>query len=147
MFLEFSMPLLLAHWQFFAATNTTSTLLSFVIFHTSYCFCSCDCMLPRSICLLMPKSYSSVGQVYLLKFLPLRLYATSLAFNSLAWDTCLDWANVSSDLKLHQFCFPVFLSCYLVTYGKIWYLSYGRPRLAAYIVTYLGGQMRVLILW
>ncbi|XP_057482106.1 alpha/beta hydrolase domain-containing protein VTE7 isoform X5 [Actinidia eriantha] len=37
-------------------------------------------------------------QVYLLKSIPLRLYATFLAFNGLPLDTCLDWTNVG---RLH----------------------------------------------
>ncbi|XP_057482105.1 alpha/beta hydrolase domain-containing protein VTE7 isoform X4 [Actinidia eriantha] len=36
--------------------------------------------------------------VYLLKSIPLRLYATFLAFNGLPLDTCLDWTNVG---RLH----------------------------------------------
>ncbi|GER51478.1 alpha/beta-Hydrolases superfamily protein [Striga asiatica] len=37
--------------------------------------------------------------VYLLRSLPLRIYATSLAFNgSLPWETCLDWTNIG---RLH----------------------------------------------
>ncbi|KAL8532423.1 hypothetical protein ACS0TY_008867 [Phlomoides rotata] len=41
----------------------------------------------------LPKAMAYAG-VYLLKFLPVRYYATSLAFSSLAWDTCLEWANI-----------------------------------------------------
>ncbi|KAL0447000.1 UNVERIFIED_CONTAM: hypothetical protein Slati_1827900 [Sesamum latifolium] len=36
--------------------------------------------------------------VNLLKSLPLRLYATSLTFNSLSWSTCFEWANIG---RLH----------------------------------------------
>ncbi|KAL0327127.1 UNVERIFIED_CONTAM: hypothetical protein Sangu_1790700 [Sesamum angustifolium] len=42
----------------------------------------------------LPKLVAYAG-VSLLKSLPLRLYATSLTFNSLSWSTCFDWANVS----------------------------------------------------
>ncbi|KAK6116423.1 hypothetical protein DH2020_049885 [Rehmannia glutinosa] len=45
----------------------------------------------------LPKLMAYAG-VYLLKSLPLRLYATSLAFNGLPWDTCLDWTNIG---RLH----------------------------------------------
>ncbi|KAL3636209.1 hypothetical protein CASFOL_020756 [Castilleja foliolosa] len=45
----------------------------------------------------LPKLMAYAG-VYLLRSLPLRLYATSLAFNGLAWDTCLDWTNIG---RLH----------------------------------------------
>lgn len=38
---------------------------------------------------------SYISQVYLLKSIPLRLYATSLAFNGLPFDICRDWTNVS----------------------------------------------------
>ncbi|KAL2233507.1 uncharacterized protein LOC105156493 [Sesamum indicum] len=45
----------------------------------------------------LPKLVAYAG-VNLLKSLPLRLYATSLAFNSLSWSTCFDWANIG---RLH----------------------------------------------
>ncbi|PIM98766.1 putative hydrolase/acyltransferase (alpha/beta hydrolase superfamily) [Handroanthus impetiginosus] len=45
----------------------------------------------------LPKLIAYAG-VYLLKSLPLRLYATSLAFNGLEWDTCFDWTNIG---RLH----------------------------------------------
>ncbi|XP_073055006.1 alpha/beta hydrolase domain-containing protein VTE7-like isoform X6 [Primulina eburnea] len=41
----------------------------------------------------LPKLMAYAG-VYLLKSIPLRLYATSLAFNRLSWNTCVDWTNV-----------------------------------------------------
>ncbi|KAF7124594.1 hypothetical protein RHSIM_Rhsim12G0136000 [Rhododendron simsii] len=51
----------------------------------------------------LPKAVAYAGvflmkQVYLLKSVPLRLYATYLAFNGLPFDTCLDWSNVG---RLH----------------------------------------------
>ncbi|KAK4399847.1 hypothetical protein Sango_1090800 [Sesamum angolense] len=45
----------------------------------------------------LPKLVAYAG-VSLLKSLPLRLYATSLTFNSLSWSTCFDWANIG---RLH----------------------------------------------
>ncbi|XP_047962867.1 uncharacterized hydrolase YugF-like [Salvia hispanica] len=45
----------------------------------------------------LPKVMAYAG-VYLLKSLPLRLYATSLTFNTLTWDTCYDWAKIG---RLH----------------------------------------------
>ncbi|XP_057482103.1 alpha/beta hydrolase domain-containing protein VTE7 isoform X2 [Actinidia eriantha] len=45
----------------------------------------------------LPKAVAYAG-VYLLKSIPLRLYATFLAFNGLPLDTCLDWTNVG---RLH----------------------------------------------
>ncbi|KAL0408742.1 UNVERIFIED_CONTAM: hypothetical protein Sradi_1808600 [Sesamum radiatum] len=45
----------------------------------------------------LPKLVAYAG-VNLLKSLPLRLYATSLTFNSLSWSTCFDWANIG---RLH----------------------------------------------
>ncbi|XP_075522194.1 alpha/beta hydrolase domain-containing protein VTE7 isoform X6 [Primulina tabacum] len=41
----------------------------------------------------LPKLMAYAG-VYLLKSIPLRLYATSLTFNRLSWNTCVDWTNV-----------------------------------------------------
>lgn len=43
----------------------------------------------------LPKLMAYAG-VYLLKSLPLRLYATALAFNSLKWDTCYEWAKIGN---------------------------------------------------
>lgn len=43
----------------------------------------------------LPKLMAYAG-VYLLKSLPLRLYATLLAFNGITWDTCYDWAKIGS---------------------------------------------------
>ncbi|CAL5430790.1 unnamed protein product [Camellia sinensis] len=45
----------------------------------------------------LPKAIAYAG-VYLLKSIPLRLYATFLAFNGLPFGTCLDWTNVG---RLH----------------------------------------------
>ncbi|KAG6396590.1 hypothetical protein SASPL_142742 [Salvia splendens] len=45
----------------------------------------------------LPKVMAYAG-VYLLKSLPLRLYATSLTFNTLTWDTCYEWAKIG---RLH----------------------------------------------
>ncbi|XP_073055008.1 alpha/beta hydrolase domain-containing protein VTE7-like isoform X8 [Primulina eburnea] len=45
----------------------------------------------------LPKLMAYAG-VYLLKSIPLRLYATSLAFNRLSWNTCVDWTNIG---RLH----------------------------------------------
>ncbi|KAG8383038.1 hypothetical protein BUALT_Bualt05G0142900 [Buddleja alternifolia] len=45
----------------------------------------------------LPKLVAYAG-VSLLKSTPLRLYATSLAFNGLSWNTCLDWMNIG---RLH----------------------------------------------
>ncbi|KAA8532904.1 hypothetical protein F0562_032979 [Nyssa sinensis] len=45
----------------------------------------------------LPKTVAYAG-VYLLKSLPLRLYATCLVFNGLPFTTCLDWTNVG---RLH----------------------------------------------
>uniref|UniRef100_A0A5B6YJS2 AB hydrolase-1 domain-containing protein n=1 Tax=Davidia involucrata TaxID=16924 RepID=A0A5B6YJS2_DAVIN len=45
----------------------------------------------------LPKTVAYAG-VSLLKSLPLRLYATYLAFNGLPFSTCLDWTNVG---RLH----------------------------------------------
>ncbi|XP_059317215.1 alpha/beta hydrolase domain-containing protein VTE7 isoform X1 [Lycium ferocissimum] len=45
----------------------------------------------------LPKAVAYAG-VYLLKSLPLRLYATSLAFNGLPLSTCIDWTNIG---RLH----------------------------------------------
>ncbi|KAI3452905.1 hypothetical protein Pfo_009568 [Paulownia fortunei] len=45
----------------------------------------------------LPKLMAYAG-VYLLRSLPLRLYATSLAFNNLAWNTYLEWTNIG---RLH----------------------------------------------
>ncbi|CAA0833054.1 alpha/beta-Hydrolases superfamily protein [Striga hermonthica] len=46
----------------------------------------------------LPKLLAYAG-VYLLRSLPLRIYATSLAFNGLLpWETCLDWTNIG---RLH----------------------------------------------
>lgn len=45
----------------------------------------------------LPKAVAYAG-VYLLKSIPLRLYATYLAFNGLPFDTCIDWSNVG---RLH----------------------------------------------
>ncbi|XAR65273.1 2-hydroxy-6-oxonona-2,4-dienedioate hydrolase [Bertholletia excelsa] len=45
----------------------------------------------------LPKALAYAG-VYLLKSIPLRLYATFLAFNGLPFGTCLDWTNVG---RLH----------------------------------------------
>ncbi|KAG6398884.1 hypothetical protein SASPL_140355 [Salvia splendens] len=45
----------------------------------------------------LPKVMAYAG-VYLLKSLPLRLYATSLTFNTLTWGTCYDWAKIG---RLH----------------------------------------------
>ncbi|KAF5939163.1 hypothetical protein HYC85_023422 [Camellia sinensis] len=45
----------------------------------------------------LPKAIAYAG-VYLLKSVPLRLYATFLAFNGLPFGTCLDWTNVG---RLH----------------------------------------------
>lgn len=46
-------------------------------------------------------------QAYLLKSVPLRLYATYLAFNGLPFDTCLDWSNVIGH------CYGQYLTIYL----------------------------------
>ncbi|KAH6822451.1 alpha/beta-Hydrolases superfamily protein [Perilla frutescens var. hirtella] len=43
----------------------------------------------------LPKLMAYAG-VYLLKSLPLRLFATLLAFNGVTWDTCYDWAKIGS---------------------------------------------------
>ncbi|XP_075522188.1 alpha/beta hydrolase domain-containing protein VTE7 isoform X1 [Primulina tabacum] len=45
----------------------------------------------------LPKLMAYAG-VYLLKSIPLRLYATSLTFNRLSWNTCVDWTNIG---RLH----------------------------------------------
>ncbi|XP_052172000.1 uncharacterized protein LOC127787949 isoform X3 [Diospyros lotus] len=45
----------------------------------------------------LPKVVAYAG-VYLLKSIPLRFYATYLAFNGLPFNTCLDWTNVG---RLH----------------------------------------------
>ncbi|KAG6398886.1 hypothetical protein SASPL_140357 [Salvia splendens] len=45
----------------------------------------------------LPKLMAYAG-VYLLKSLPLRLYATSLTFNTLTWDTCYEGAKIG---RLH----------------------------------------------
>ncbi|KAL3823978.1 hypothetical protein ACJIZ3_020007 [Penstemon smallii] len=45
----------------------------------------------------LPKSIAYAG-VYLLKSLPLRLYATSLVFNGISLSTCSDWTNIG---RLH----------------------------------------------
>ncbi|KAK4376600.1 hypothetical protein RND71_002896 [Anisodus tanguticus] len=45
----------------------------------------------------LPKAVAYAG-VYLLKSVPLRLYATSLTFNGLPLDTCIDWTNIG---RLH----------------------------------------------
>ncbi|XP_073148756.1 alpha/beta hydrolase domain-containing protein VTE7-like isoform X2 [Henckelia pumila] len=45
----------------------------------------------------LPKVMAYAG-VYLLKSIPLRLYATSLAFTRLSWNTCVDWTNIG---RLH----------------------------------------------
>ncbi|KAL8052445.1 hypothetical protein ABFX02_05G004500 [Erythranthe guttata] len=45
----------------------------------------------------LPKLVAYAG-VYLLRSLPLRLFATSLTFNGAAWDTCLEWAKIG---RLH----------------------------------------------
>ncbi|XP_051144626.1 uncharacterized protein LOC127260756 [Andrographis paniculata] len=47
----------------------------------------------------LPKPIAYAG-VYLLKSLPLRLYATWLAFNGLPWKICLDWTKIG---RLHCF--------------------------------------------
>ncbi|KAL0296853.1 UNVERIFIED_CONTAM: hypothetical protein Sradi_6737400 [Sesamum radiatum] len=49
----------------------------------------------------LPKLVAYAG-VSLLKSLPLRLYATSLTFNSLSWSTCFDWANAITRVLLSQ---------------------------------------------
>lgn len=41
----------------------------------------------------------SCKQVYLLKSVPLRFYATSLTFNGIPFDTLLDWTKVSMHLQ------------------------------------------------
>ncbi|XP_073301321.1 alpha/beta hydrolase domain-containing protein VTE7-like isoform X8 [Primulina huaijiensis] len=41
----------------------------------------------------LPKLMAYAG-VYLLKSIPLRLYATSLTFNRISWNNCVDWTNV-----------------------------------------------------
>nr|XP_004239058.1 uncharacterized protein LOC101245164 isoform X1 [Solanum lycopersicum] len=45
----------------------------------------------------LPKTVAYAG-VYLLKSLPIRLYATSLAFNGLPLSTCIEWTNIG---RLH----------------------------------------------
>ncbi|XP_075104253.1 alpha/beta hydrolase domain-containing protein VTE7-like isoform X3 [Nicotiana tabacum] len=45
----------------------------------------------------LPKAVAYAG-VYLLKSVPLRLYATSLSFNGLPLNTCIDWTNIG---RLH----------------------------------------------
>lgn len=45
----------------------------------------------------LPRILAYAG-VYLLKSIPLRLYATSLAFNGLPFDICRDWTNIG---RLH----------------------------------------------
>lgn len=45
----------------------------------------------------LPRAAAYAG-VYLLKSLPLRLYATSLAFNGLPPSTCIEWTNIG---RLH----------------------------------------------
>lgn len=45
----------------------------------------------------LPKAVAYAG-VSLLKSIPLRLYATNLAFNGLSFSTCLDWTNIG---RLH----------------------------------------------
>ncbi|KAL2542890.1 alpha/beta-Hydrolases superfamily protein [Abeliophyllum distichum] len=45
----------------------------------------------------LPKAVAYAG-VYVLKSVPLRLYATSLTFNSIPFSTCLDWTNIG---RLH----------------------------------------------
>ncbi|MCD7469589.1 hypothetical protein HAX54_008729 [Datura stramonium] len=45
----------------------------------------------------LPKAVAYAG-VYLLKSIPLRLYATSLAFNGLPLSTCIEWTNIG---RLH----------------------------------------------
>ncbi|OIT35184.1 PREDICTED: uncharacterized protein LOC109243696 isoform X2 [Nicotiana attenuata] len=45
----------------------------------------------------LPKALAYAG-VYLLKSIPLRLYATSLTFNGLPLSTCIDWTNIG---RLH----------------------------------------------
>ncbi|XP_073301320.1 alpha/beta hydrolase domain-containing protein VTE7-like isoform X7 [Primulina huaijiensis] len=45
----------------------------------------------------LPKLMAYAG-VYLLKSIPLRLYATSLTFNRISWNNCVDWTNIG---RLH----------------------------------------------
>ena len=89
------------------------------------------------------------AQVYLLKSFPLRLYATSLTFNTLTWDTCYEGAKVSGNLwytenekNLHNFMLT-FSICH--TFDLIW--IYHWCRLVVYTVSCLGGLMQLLILW
>nr|GLL47652.1 uncharacterized protein LOC109162122 [Ipomoea trifida] len=72
----------------------------------------------------LPKAAAYAG-VYLLKSIPLRLYATSLAFNGLPFNILTDWANVQ--MASYDFVLLLF-------------------RLGGYIVYYPGGRMQLLIL-